>query len=371
MLCTRFFTLLTVGSLGFCQVNLYYRTPNTRAVVPGSKTISTYRLSADARVILGDASSSGHVLIRLPSVSRKAAPRLLGMLRHGSEIELFLGWVDPESQPGNVEHHIEIFRGRAGSGAKFLRDFTLLGGPGENVSFFHPPDGRDTPAVLLNIQGGAYWGTTYLVAPDRQKVDKLFDACDYEFVDLDRDGVYEPIAWGRRPFDVRCGFGIFAVRFYPEIFVHTGETYRKIWPPPDWAAPDGEMENRFKKHQRSGVPWGANFQIVAGFADLGGDDTAELIVLQDRLRDEPTQALAVYRLENKSFRLVAKTPLPPQRIAYLLSGTPKPSGSKAILVRTATRAKCEAGGDPDASGTAATLYILHGDHLGAVPPYRR
>ena len=129
----------------------------------------------------------------------------------------------------------------------------------------------------------------------------MFTSSDYEFADLDRDGVYELIAWNRRPFDVRCGFGIFAVRFYPEVFVRAGASYRKAWPPPDWPLPDGELENRFRNHESHGVPWGTNFQIVAGFADLAGDGAGELIVLQDRLREEPAQGLAVYRIANRSF----------------------------------------------------------------------
>ena len=110
---------------------------------------------------------------------------------------------------------------------------------------------------------------------------------------------------------------------------------------------------------------------MAGFADLDGDGTAELIVLQDRLRDEPTQTLAVYRLDSKAFHLVAQTSLPPQRIAYLLSGIQDSSEGKEILVRTATRAKCEAGGDPEGSGTAEMVYILHGDRLQPAQPQKR
>ena len=325
-----------------------------------------YRLSPDARMILGGDSLSSRVLIHLPSLHRKVVHQLLGMLQRGADIELFLGWVNAESKPGDFEHHIEIFRGRRGSEAALVHDFALFGGPVGRVSFFQPPDTRDTPAVLIDIQGGAYWGTTYLVAPDRQSVDRLFDASDYEFADLDHDGVYELIAWNRRPFDVRCKFGIFAVRFYPEVFVRAGGGYRKAWPPPDWTPRDFRLVDRARNHEKEGVPWGANLQIVGGFADLGGDGVAELIVLQDHLADEPSQTLAIYRLENKIFRLVAKTPLPPQRIAYLLSGIRDSLDGKEILVQTATHAQCEAGGDPRTLATVETAYVLRDDRLQPV-----
>jgi hypothetical protein len=364
------FPFFTLGAPGLSQIDIvppppdaiYNSTPNTRAAVKGSQTVLGYRLSPDARMIVGAGSLSGQVLIRLPSLHRKAVPQLLGMLQHSADVEVFLGWVDPESEPGNFEHHIEVFRGRRGTESPLVHDFTLFGGPGGDVSFFQPPDARDNPAVLIDIQGGSYWGTTYLLAPDRQSVDRLFDASDYEFADLDRDGVYELVAWNRRPFDVRCNFGIFAVRFYPEIFVRAGASYRKAWPPPDWAPPNLKSESRFR---------GANFQIAAAFADLGGDGTAELAVLQDQLRDEPSQALAIYRLDKKLFRLVAQTSLPPQRTAFLLWDIRDSADGKEILLRTATHAACEAGGRPEGPGTAVTAYVLHGDRLQPVPPHKR
>jgi len=342
--------------------------PNAHAALKGSETVVGYTLGPDGRTVRG---AEGQMLIRLPSVHRKAVPQLLGLLNPGADIELFLGWVDAESQPGNFEHHIEIFRGKPGTQAALIHDFTLFGGPSIAVSCFQPPDARDAPAVFIDIQGGAYWGTTYILAPDRQSVAELFTSSDYEFADLDRDGVYELIAWNRRPFDVRCAFGIFAVRFYPEVFVRAGAGYRKVWPPPDWPLPDGGLENHFRNRDRNGVPWGANLQIVAGFADLEGDGAAELIVLQDRLREDPAQALAVYRLANKSFHLVAQTSLPPQSIAYLLDGIRNSSQGKEILVRTATPVKCEAGGDPEADVTADVAYILQGGRLLPAQPRRR
>jgi hypothetical protein len=153
-------------------------------------------------------------------------------------------------------------------------------------------------------------------------------------------------------------------------FVRAGASYRKVWPPPDWTPPSGAVEDRFRQHEKNGVPWGADFQIVAAFADLEGDGAAELIVLQDRLREEPTQTLAVYRLDRKSFHLVAQTSLPPQQIAYLISGIKRSAEGKEILVRTATLARCKAGGDPEGPGTAEIAYILRGDRLQTAQPER-
>lgn len=135
--------------------------------------------------------------------------------------------------------------------------------------------------------------------------------------------------------------------------------YRKAWLPPNWAAYNGSSKAPFRRQQGDGVPWGANLQIVAGFADLMGDGLTELIVLEDLLLDKPTQSFAVYRVENKSFRLGAQTSFPPQRIAYLVSGIRDSLDGKEILVRTATLAKCATGffiASPDNKPTSAGAY---------------
>jgi hypothetical protein len=48
----------------------YHGTPNSRAVIWGRNTVLGYRLSHDARMVLGSDSPSGRVLIRLPSRRR-------------------------------------------------------------------------------------------------------------------------------------------------------------------------------------------------------------------------------------------------------------------------------------------------------------
>jgi hypothetical protein len=142
---------------------------------------------------------------------------------------------------------------------------------------------------LIDVAGGAYWGTTYVVSPDRRSIQMLFESTDYEFADLDRDGVHELIAWNRRPFDLRCHFGIFAVRFYPEVFVRSGWQFRKVWPLSTWAPANGELENRFRDGV-AGARDGRHFQIVAGFADLDGDGRANSSCLRISSRTSGAEA---------------------------------------------------------------------------------
>jgi hypothetical protein len=192
------------------------------------------------------------------------------------------------------------------------------------LSLFESPDDRNGPTVLANVDGGAYWGTTYVISPDRTAIQKVAAGSDYEFADLDRSGMYEFISWNRRPDDIRCLNPIFFTRFYPEVFVRSGWHFRKIWPPAQWSAP-GDHPSLARKTQVPGDGSSPVVQVVGGFADLDGDGRAQLICLRDRYQLRPEQALAIYRLSEGAFRLVATAPLPGDHLAYMLSGVDKSS----------------------------------------------
>jgi hypothetical protein len=347
-LAARFFVFCLVGAAGLSQNRASpVALPNARRPVPGSTTVAGYRLSADARAILG---ASGQVLIRLPSRDRKAMPELLGMLQHGADIEVFLCWNSPRDN-GLVTPNLEIFRGRRGTEAALVNDFELDGGPFWHISFFQPPDAKDTPKVLIDTFVGTTYWTTYLLAPDRQSVEMLFASTGYEFADLDRDGIYELIAFDRRWSDSSWCLDLFGFDLYPRIFVRDGAGYRMAWPPLD---------------EDAGA---ANFRVAA-FAGLLGRGATELLVLQDRKGDElTTQALAIYRLEKGAFRPVAEAPLPADRIAFREVGIRNAaSGGKEIVIRTATPMALRTGGaivdcNPEGPGTAKTTYILRSDGL--------
>jgi hypothetical protein len=344
--------LLLSSALAPAQRTLYDNTPNARPTLAGDKTVKGYRLTQDGMTIY----QANHVFLRLPAMPRTAPPELLGMLRHGDDAEVFVDWKVYDDPASTTRHHIEIFRGTPGDTAVLVQDLPLSGGPGATIRFFQPPDATQTPTALINIMGETDWSTIYLLAPDRKSATKLFTAYDYEFADLDRDGSYELIAWNRRPFDIRCGFAIADVRYYPEVFLPSETGYQRAWPPADWSPAYGGLEGRFKDREKEGVPWGVNLQIVAGFADLDGNGTADLIVLQDRFREEPAQSLGIYKLNKTEFVPVTQVSLPPDHIAFLLEGIRTSPQGKEILIRTATPAKCSDGGDYEASGTYSTAY---------------
>ena len=153
------------------------------------------------------------------------------MLHHGEDVEVFVDWMVYDAVR-TCKHSIAIFRGQPGGAAVLVHDLALSGGPGSSIRFFQPPDPKVAPTAITNIMGETTWSTAYLLAPRRRSAEKLFTAYDYEFADLDSDGVYELIAWNRRPFDIRCGFAIADVRFYPRGFCPL-----RIWLSKSVAAP--------------------------------------------------------------------------------------------------------------------------------------
>ena len=68
---------------------------------------------------------------------------------------------------------------------------------------------------------------------------------------------------------------------------------------------------------------------------------------------------------------MTQTSLPSQSIAFLLDGIRDSSERKEILVRTASPAKCGAGGDPEAEGTMDLAYMLRGGRLLPAQPQKR
>jgi len=335
----RLFAYFAMGAVGFSQ-------PAIRPL-EGSDTVRGLQMSPDGRAVLD---TSGQVLLRLPATKQKGLAELMGMLKEGDDIELFLRQFDEHAPAVDNEFSLEIFRGRRGAEATFVHSFPMAGAF-QWVRFFQPPDARDKPAVIVDVNPGSVTLWTYLLAPDRRTMQKLFEssgAAGGEFMDLDGDGVYELIGRGNGGSD-RCSFHLSprpGPGTVPQIFIRVGTGYRQVFP---------------SRNSALGV-------VDATFADLRRDGGIEMIALQEGPTEKPSQTLAVYRLENKSLRLEAQTSLPEQPVAFLVD-TRDAAAGKEILVRSATPSECEAPGgkNPEESGTVKA-YVLRGDKLEAVQP---
>jgi hypothetical protein len=344
---------------------MYDGVPNSRRARDLSETTQPYRLDADARSIL-KAEQPKSILLRLPARTRGSEPKLVAVLRNGSSIEVFLIWTVPGiTERDFYQTHVEIFRGPSGGRANFVHDFKLLG-PQARLALFEPPDNRDHVTVLVDVMGGSYWGTTYVISPDRTAIQKVAEGSDYEFADLDRNGIYEFISWNRRPDEVHCKIGFFFTRYYPEVFVRSGWQFRKVWPPAEWSTPRDQRTPTGRERPLRAGP-GPEVQVVGGFADLNGDGRTELICLQDRFQVRPEQALAIYRLSEGDFHLVARAPIRDGQLAYVLSGVEKSSRGPEITVFVTTRNRCETGGrDPESIATRRMRYAFRRGELKLV-----
>jgi len=345
------------------QSGMYDEVPNSRRVSDASKTAKPYRLDSDARSVRV-AERPQDVVLTLSARARLGEPKLAAVLRRGSSIEVFLIWTAPPVKPDDLfESHIEIFHGTTGGRANTVHELKVSGGSRVGLSLFESPDDRIDPTVLADVDGGAYWRTTYVISPDRTAIQKIADGSDYEFADLDRSGMYEFISWNRRPDDIRCLNPIFLTRFYPEVFVRSGWQFRKIWPPAQWSSP-GDHTSLARKTRIPGDGSSPAVQVVGGFADLDGDGRAELICLRDRYQLRPEQALAIYRLSEGAFHLIASAPLRDDRLAYMLSGVDKSSREPEITVFQTTRDRCEVDGwQPENGGQWQNRYIYRQGEL--------
>ena len=214
--------------------------------------------------------------------------------------EIFAGRTVPLAGKNNeFENHLLVLtEGPGGStlvqGEYLIRDTEL-----QQIAFFTPPDTRDTVKLIADVLGGSYWSTGYLVESGLDQPMKLFEgATDGEFVDLNGDGVYEAIAWNRRPDDQRCRFGMFGVRVKPSLFVRDGQHYRSVSP----ARP------------------GAWREVMSQLADLDHDGRPEIVALEDNSEYRAgAQRLAVYKMTGDGFRMLAESAAPWPDIAVWLS----------------------------------------------------
>jgi hypothetical protein len=346
---------------------MYDEVPNSRLASDLSKTVEPYRLDSDARSVRL-AKRPQDALLILPARARLGKARLAAVLRRGSSIEVFLIWTAPLVKPDDLfESHIEIFHGTTGGRANVVHELKLSGGSGVRLSLFESSDDPNGPTVLADVDGGAYWGTAWVISPDRTAIQKIAAGSDYGFADLEHDGKYEFISWNRRPDDIRCMNPLFFYRFYPEVFVRSGWQFRKIWPPAQWSA-QGDHISLARKTRAAGDGSSPEIQIAGGLADLDGDGRAELICLRDRYQLQPEQALEIYRFSEGAFHLVASAPLRGDRLAYALSGVDKSARGPEINVLQTTRDRCEADGwQPEQGEQWQTRYVYRQGELKLLP----
>jgi hypothetical protein len=212
--------------------------------------------------------------------------------------EIFAGWTrqTPESKPWETfENHLLLLREEPGERTRVEKEYVIRDTTLTFVEFFAPPDQRDPVKMAINMLGGAYWGKVWLLESGFEHPVNLKPrpgregATELEFVDLNNDGIYEAVAWDRRPEDLRCHFGVFGGRLLPEILVRDRMEYRPVW--------------SLKK-----AGW---HEVMTLFTDLDHDGTVEIVSLEDNRTDSAgAQRLAAYKMEGETFRRIAIASVP-------------------------------------------------------------
>ncbi len=261
--------------------------------------------------------------------------------------EIFVSKSDPISQ-FEFDNHLLVFRNQPDGSLRLVREDVIRDNKIDFIDFYKPPDARDRIKVIAWAAGGAYWGTTYLVQPDIAFPVKLGSATDAEVLDLNGDGVYEVVAWDRRPDDRRCHFGFFAVRVMPRIFARSDEGYRCVWP-------------------MQVAPW---HEVMSQFADVDHDGKPEIVSLEDNGRNETgAQRLSIYKMDSNKFRMLARVAVPWPNIAVYLS-----TDMEKLELKTATQRRCDQDtpasdvAPPDSElGTNTTRYEFRNGALLPLP----
>src|ERR1035441_4705323 len=179
-------------------------------VMDGKSTVAGCRLAPDGAIVC-----ASETVLTLSPTKVDHRGKLLGLLDVANNVtEVILGWAAPLR--GNLRRYeFQVFRGEREGRGELAGKFALEGGFDPVVHFYLPLDRRDGPKVVIDVTGGATWTTSYSLSADGSSVQRLFDANYYDFVDLNGDGVYELVAWDRRPNDKRCRFGMFEQRVNP------------------------------------------------------------------------------------------------------------------------------------------------------------
>ncbi len=351
----------------------------TAPMIRGADTLKTYRFDTATHRILDVSSNKTLLALNDLGSNPNPAPELLGVVRAGDTVVAVFDGLERfdanlAGAPIRFAHHVDVWRGPSGGSAILAQSASFTGGPGSKVRFFvapakSPHTSLVAPQIFVSITETADYDDVYQLRPASKSTFKLFRAYDYQFADLAHDGNYEIIAWRRNTFDLRCNFFIASEHTYPEVYAATNGKYAKVWPLPEFVAPDSDAHRIEANRAPSPSPTGRPVQIQATFADLFGNGAYELVALEDAISETPQQRLAVYALKDGALRVVSRIPISPSKIAFLLNGVREADGQPEIVLRVASLEKCRDGGDFDDSGTSEILYRFSHGELSLHMPY--
>ena len=259
--------------------------------------------------------------------------------------EVFLTW--KTSANYTFVHHFQVYR-ILGQGAVLLGQFSFEGGPFANVAFHQPQGDADTPKTVFEVMGGAKWSTWYLLVPDGKSTQELGSGTNYQFIDLEKTGVYNLVVYKERPFEPVCPtFAYMGLNpgLYPEIFRKEGAGYTQIWPPADWLPYDFQLLDQMRRDLTPLL--GKHYAVMATIYDIDQDGAAEIVALTDIVRRGDTKrTLEVYKVSGGSLILKSQVAVALPDMAVVIYGIRRVRDARqAVLLFADPRQDCGGGAE--------------------------
>jgi hypothetical protein len=334
------FSLLLVLSLELAA----QRPPGVLEAKRGEQLYEGYELRTRGRLFQKSTVTRPAALVaQLPVDKLSARSRLVGVFDFDGDgqQEVFLGWRTSPEAP--FVHHFQVYRIQS-KGAVFLGQFSFEGGPVAGIAFYESRGRADTPKTVFEVMGGAKWGTFYLLGPNGQSAPKIGSGTNYEFTDLEKNGVYNLILYGERPFEPVCtvfGFQSLSPGLFPTVFRRDGFGYVKIWPPAEWLSYDFQLLGRLKGVKTP--PFGKRYAVMASIYDIDRDGAPDIVALTDSVQQRDTKRmLEIYAVTGGALILKSQVAVAHPHMAVAIYGLRRLRGTTQVVLLLADPHDCGA-----------------------------
>jgi hypothetical protein len=288
----------------------------------GGEVLNGYEIRTGGKLFRRTAATpSGVFVAQLPLRSAGKGAKLAGVFDFDGDgrQEVFLQWMTSAKYP--FVHHFEVCR-IDGQKAVLIGQFAFEGAPQAGIAFYRPPSAADTPKTVFEVTGGAKWSSWYLLSPDGKDAPKVGDGAGYQFIDLEKTGIYDLVVYKERPFEPVCGFfGYMSLDpgLYPIVFRKNGTGYAKIWPPADWLPYDFQLLDRLRREPAPLT--GKHYAVMAALYDIDRDGAAEIVALTDTvLAGDTRRALEVYKVTGGELILKSRLGVAHRDMAVVIYG---------------------------------------------------
>lgn len=262
----------------------------------------------------------------LPALNKKASlAAVLDADDHGRR-DIIFQWMTGASYP--FLHHFQVYR-TSGRDSALLGEFTFEGGPNAGIAYYQPN-------TVFEIMGGAKWSTWYLLAPDGKSTRKLGDGSDYRFIDLENNGTYDLVVYKERPFEPVCSqlsYMSLNPGLYPIVFRKQGDSYSKIWPPPEWLPYDLQLKAAGPRTEK-------RYVVMAEIYDLYRNGGAEIVALTDTAEHGTNRTLEVYKVAGASVTLESQIPVASPDMAVVIYGIRRLRDTAQVVLLAANPQTC-------------------------------